>query len=1493
VEVEINEVATTALLDTGSVVSLISETFHREHLGTDIKPLEDILNIETASGESLPYKGYIEAELNIQEGVGKAGTHTCLFLIVPDTQYSVRTPVLIGTNILSGLLSECKENFGVRFIQKASLHIPWYLTFRAMVLTDRELKRKKDRIAIVRCAATAKIILRPNETIDIPAYADKKMRYLNTAAVLLETPEATMSNDIDVAPGLVNFEYEKKTIFHVTLSNLTTNTVAISPKEFICELQPVTIEEEVIERMEGETMEQRQEKIVKGFEEETLEQRQEKIVEGLVIDEDNIMDKGQADGFKELLMKHKDIFATSDIDIGQCNKVKHRIDLLDDVPFKLRHRRIPPNMIDEVRGHLEQLLSSGIIRPSKSPYASPVVLVRKKTGKLRLCIDYRMLNSKTVKDSYALPRIEEIFDSLNGAKYFSTIDMKSGYHQIEVEERHKERTSFSAGALGFWEFNKMPFGLSCAPATMQRVVEECLGELNMKVCVSYIDDLIIYSKTYEEHLVNIDKVFARLKACGLKLAPEKCEFFKTKVSFLGHVVSGDGIETDPKKIEKVTKWPTPANADELRSFLAFAGYYRRFIKDFSKISRPLSELLPPTVGKNKKSKKDWKWGPEEQKVFDDLKVTLSTPPVLAYPDYQKPFELHTDASQQGLGAVLYQEQEGQKRVIAYASRALSKSEKNYSAYKLEFLALKWGVTEKFSDYLAMNQFTVLTDNNPLTYILTTAKLDATGQRWASALGEYNFNIFYRAGLKNADADAMSRYPHEKVIQESTVMIKLEDTSVKAICCCFIRTCPLIETLPAMTINIVEATEDPGQGLAQIELREIRRMQRQDNLIERWRLAVIDQQMPRDNWSKEDLTMKRQFKHFKMRRGVLYRLVQADEGTIEQLVLPEVYRKDVLRGLHDDIGHPGKERMMRLMRDRYYWAGMTHDVDQWVEKCPRCLRRKTTVHSKAPLVNVTTTYPLELVCFDFLTLEPSKGGFGNVLVITDHYTKYAIAIPTRNQTAKTTAEVFYNEYILHYGIPTRLHSDQGANFESEIIKELCKLTNMKKTHTSIYHPQGNAGPERMNRTLLNMLGTLENSQKADWKRYIASLVYAYNCTPHETTRVSPYELMFGRKAKLPIDATFERAFPETGNKVAKEYMEDLKDRILKTQKIVKEHNEKAQNKQKKSYDKKAKAVRVEVGDKVIVKILAHEGKHKIADKFEEEIYAVIEQPRDEIPVFVVKGLDSGRIRTLHRNHLHPVDVDDDAVRGDEDAENQPDDTVIDASEGGRSVADEDMNISDVTDESDDDEVLLAPVPETRARGDPEALEQSVVDRQRRVEVDETSDDREESGVVEETHTVDTPVQESTDQSIGEVEQDSEGSENDLTAVDRSASSRNVDDDVGEDEVVDRDRDIDVDNNHDFNSSISDDDVVNENTVDDTGQNARTENVQISQPVPQPRRSNRPRRQPERYSDYQMYSVQQRPVEKDSKLRAINVLVASGVLSDMDTDMAKKLIESIMK
>ncbi|KAL1255505.1 hypothetical protein QQF64_013566 [Cirrhinus molitorella] len=467
-----------------------------------------------------------------------------------------------------------------------------------------------------------------------------------------------------------------------------------------------------------------------------------------------------------------DVFAQHNLDFGRTSKVKHRIKLYDETLFKQRARPIHPHDLAAVRQHLQELKQSGVIRESESPSSSPIVIVRKKNGDVRLCVDYRKLNSQTVKDSYALPNLEESVSALAGSQWFSVLDLESGYYQMEESDKHK--TAFSC-PLGFWKFNRMPQGTN-APSTFQRLMEKCMEDLHLTEVLVFLDDLIVFSRTPEERLL---KVLTRLREYGLKLSPEKCKFFQTSIRYLGHIISETGVQTDPEKMSALKTWPKPKNLRKLRSFLGFEGYYRRFIQNYSKIVKPLNDLTAGYAPLNLKSmngevkgkyfnpKESFgsRWTVECDEAFNAIISKLTCTPVLGFANPTLPYTLHTNASTTGLGTVLYQEQDGESRVIAFTSRGLSRSESRYPAHKLEFLALKWAVTEKFSDYLYGNHFTVITDSNPLTYILSSAKLDAISYRWLSALATFFFSLIYRSGKQNQDADGLSRRPHGELVND--------------------------------------------------------------------------------------------------------------------------------------------------------------------------------------------------------------------------------------------------------------------------------------------------------------------------------------------------------------------------------------------------------------------------------------------------------------------------------------------------------------------------------------------------------------------------------------------------------------------------------------------------------------------------------------------------------------------------------------------------------
>ena len=488
---------------------------------------------------------------------------------------------------------------------------------------------------------------------------------------------------------------------------------------------------------------------------------------------------------------------------------------------------------------------------------------------------------------------------------------------------------------------------------------------------------------------------------------------------MGHVVGQEGVSTDPDKIKAVIEWPRPTTVTEVRSFLGFVSYYRRFIPNFSKVSKPLNTLLQNFEGtSNQKKKFKVNWGPAQQEAFETLQRLCTEAPILAYADFKTPFVLHTDASSDGLGAVLYQYQNNQKRVIAYASRSLSPSERNYPTHKLEFLALKWSITDKFHEYLYGAEFQVFTDNNPLTYVLTTAKLDATGHRWVAALSNYTFSISYKPGRNNTDADALSmiQWPEAVDISSQTVQAVCEGVQAPH---------GKVETLcrGAQEVGILSQDTMPA-GMTSLEWSQV---QMQDpaisHIIQAIQIKHLNTIKHKQDMSSELKAFLRIRKQLKLKQGVLYRKTQVHDKARFQLVLPQAFRSKAMAGCHDQVGHLGQDRVLELLRDRFYWPGMHMDVVSYINSCPRCIRRKTQPDT-APLHNIEATHPLELVHLDYLQIEPSKGNIENVLIVTDHFTRYAQAYPSKFQTALTTAKLLWNNFIIHYGFPDKIISDQG-------------------------------------------------------------------------------------------------------------------------------------------------------------------------------------------------------------------------------------------------------------------------------------------------------------------------------------------------------------------------------------------------------------------------------------------------------------------------------------
>ncbi|GBL73575.1 Retrovirus-related Pol polyprotein from transposon 297 [Araneus ventricosus] len=451
---------------------------------------------------------------------------------------------------------------------------------------------------------------------------------------------------------------------------------------------------------------------------------------------------------RKLLKEFQNLFSTCDADVGRRNMTQHRINTGDHPPIKQYPRRLPLARKEEAEHLVKEMVDNGIIEESSGPWASPIVLVKKKDGSTRFCVDYRKLNEITKKDSYHLPRIDDTLDALNGSQWFTTLDLKSGYWQVEVRPEDREKTAFTTGQ-GLWQFKVMPFGLCNAPATFERLMETVLRGLSSEACLVYLDDIIIVGRTFEEHLSNLRKVFQRLQNANLKLSPKKCRFFQKEVTYLGHVISAEGVKTDPGKIKAVVDWPRPETIHDLRSFLGLCTYYRRFVKNFSTIARPLHKLT--------ETKSNFNWTEECEKSFNSLKQALTSSPILTYPRTDKDFILDTDASNEGIGAVLSQNIGNEERVIAYFSKILGKPERNYCVTRKELLAFVKSI-EHFHHYLYGQKFLLRSDHASLRWLLNFKEPEGQIARCIQRLQEYDFEIQHCKGTSHGNAHALSRRP---------------------------------------------------------------------------------------------------------------------------------------------------------------------------------------------------------------------------------------------------------------------------------------------------------------------------------------------------------------------------------------------------------------------------------------------------------------------------------------------------------------------------------------------------------------------------------------------------------------------------------------------------------------------------------------------------------------------------------------------------------------
>lgn len=1001
----------------------------------------------------------------------------------------------------------------------------------------------------------------------------------------------------------------------------------------------------------------------------------------------------------QLIHKYESVFSKDKLDCGKAKDFSHRIHLSDDRPFRLPYRRVPPAHYQKLREVLTDMEEREIIRKSCSEWASPVVMVWKKSGDLRICVDYRWLNARTTKDAHPLPHQADCLAALGGNAIFSAMDLTSGFYNIEMTEEDKKFTAFTT-PMGLFEFNRLPQGLCNSPASFMRLMTNIFGDQNFLSLLCYLDDVLVFAPNESEALRRLELVFSRLSAHGLKLAPKKCHLLRRSVKFLGHVVDEAGVATDPDKVKAIAAMEvvdlmmedgvTPSQR-KIKSFLGMVMYYQRFIQNCSSIAKPLFTLTaaPRGIKTNRRAACGFKrlrpqdWKEEHRASFEQLKSALVETVILAHPDFSRPFILSTDASLHGLGAVLSQVPQGEikARPIAFASKALTRAQSNYPAHRLEFLALKWSVCDKFSHWLKGHSFSVWTDNNPLTYILTKPKLDACEQRWVAKLAPYNFSIQYIPGSKNVVADALSRQPFvrsrvsERLVREpyEALLEEAEHFKENAVQHAFrlsanfqsVGPVGAVQELICHSLSSEEVsavlnghtewntgTKDrvvswlsqdvqnlvpPGQSpLPVFSLKELQDKQQEDPVLCQVLPYVIRGRRPsRRERAKETLqTLKalKQWDRLKILDGVLYRVCKdpLSGKRRHQYVTPSSLREQILQGVHDEAGHQGQSRTLYLARQRFFWIDMERDVREYVRCCMRCVASKTPEpEGRAPLESIKTTRPLELVCIDFWSAEDTGGKSVDVLVITDHFTKMAHAYPCHDQSARQVARQLWDRYFCVYGFPERIHADQGANFESHLIEELLQVAGVKKSRTTAYHPMGNGQVERFNRTLGGMIRALPPRAKQKWPQMLQTLTFAYNCTAHESTGYAPFYLMYGRIPRLPVDVMFHSVSRDQDitdyDTYVRRMRADLKEALVAAQ----INTEASQQRQAEQYNKRTKGRDIEEGDVVLLANKGERGRKKLADRWDSTPYLVVfKNPRCH--TYRVRNTSTGQEKVVHRN-----------------------------------------------------------------------------------------------------------------------------------------------------------------------------------------------------------------------------------------------------------------------
>jgi len=938
---------------------------------------------------------------------------------------------------------------------------------------------------------------------------------------------------------------------------------------------------------------------------------------------------------KAMLSQNTDLFARTDKDLTPANAYKVQVDTGNHAPIRCKPYPTPVKHREVIDRTIEDMLQAKIIEPSNSSWAFPVVLVKKADGSLRFCVDFRKLNAIVKSSAWPMPRVDEILPLLGGSAYFTKLDMKSGFWQLPVDKASQEKLAFTVPGHGLYHFLRLPFGLVQSPSQFQACMNKVLRGCE-KYAIPYVDDIIVFSKNLEDHLKHIQEVFDRLRQNGLKLKLSKCSFLDEETHYLGFILNKTGYKPDPDKVRAIRTVPPPKSVKEVRSFIGMCGFYRRIVPNFSEIAKPLTELT--------KKYARFSWSNECQLAFETLKERLATIPMLGFPDRNRGYRLYTDASDTCIGAVLCQECEDEdsiipgmpnERPIHFLSHKLSPSLQKCSTVVKECFALKFAL-DKLSVYVQDTPVTCFVDHQPLVYLLTANLTNKKLQSYALAISGYQVTIKYVPGVKNKVADMLSRCQHgdsSTEVSESELQQHLDVGRHAYV----VPSAPRVESGQgqggSQEVNVVNLNlVDPNQDTYAQE----------PEVVPAQKPRYHDEQIDMHAEQSKDKVIQKRIRELQSPKGqetssryivvdkLLYFLSDRDDNPQLRLCIPQAMTDDVIRHYHDQA-HLGVDKIYDSLKIKYFWPNMYKEIYKYTTTCVVCLERSKS-NIKLPVQETRVAHSSGL-SWSIDTSGPFKetlSGNKYIIAFVDEATKWVEAFPVRNKTAEIVADLLLDEIIPRFSFPYQIRSDNGTEFCNQVIDHVCKHYSIGKIRTSPYHPEANGQVEIYNKFLKNLLSKATEDNSNTWDLQLNACLTAIRCAPSESTRFSPFFLLYGRDPVLPLDSLLLPQRKYMGESGARYQMEN----IHKAMRQAHSNMRKAKRKRNQRRNQDAVEPVLQVGQAVMLKNHNRSGK---LDSYYKPYYRIIEQLSPA--TFRIKNVADGTEQKVHAKNIKTVDIDD--------------------------------------------------------------------------------------------------------------------------------------------------------------------------------------------------------------------------------------------------------------